>query len=265
MSSPVLTPDPQINVPSTRMAFTLLEPPAITGVDIRFDESLMQYAVREGPAACIWQAPQGLVVPRTYVASPTFEDVCQQFAMQGWPVSVRHSGGGVVPQGPGILNISLAYGVQGRPLDHSDAAYQLLCDVMSDAVADFGVFTQTQAVHGSFCDGRFNLAYGPGDNAQKIAGTAQLWRQQRHPDGHTMQVVLVHGLLLVATDIDLITQQANELEHALGHDRRYESERAVSLHELVPTPRAHATQFVQQVGAALRNTIQNAPGAARST
>src|SRR5690554_4897785 len=138
-NSRAFNPDsmPDTDTPTRR--FTLHEAPACGDLNSRFDEVLMQYAASHGPSACIWQAPQGLVVPRTYIRSATFDETCVQSAAQGWPVSVRHSGGGVVPQGPGILNISLAYGVEGRPLDHSDAAYQMLCNVISDAASHFGV------------------------------------------------------------------------------------------------------------------------------
>lgn len=212
--------------------FTLYDAPVTADADLRFDESLMQHAVINGPAACIWQAPQGLVVPRTYLKSAAFDEVSHEFRARGWPVSVRHSGGGVVPQGAGILNISLAYAIEGRPLDHSDTAYQLLCDLMSDAIRGFGILSHTQAVAGSFCDGRFNLAVGPEADARKIAGTAQLWRRIPHPEHGHLQTVLVHALLLVACDVRSVTAQANALEQALGNSRRYLPERAASLHEL---------------------------------
>lgn len=240
--------------------FALHEAPTCGDVGSRFDEVLMQYAVSHGPSACVWQAPQGLVVPRTYSQSATFADACIQSAAQGWPVSIRHSGGGVVPQGPGILNISLAYGAEGPPLDHSDTAYQMLCNVISNAASRFDVQAHAQAVEGSFCDGRFNLACGTGDQARKVAGTAQLWRRQRRPDGTMMQVVLVHALLLVATDIEIITQQANALEQGLGQSRRYLPDRAVSMHELVPSSRQSTAEFVADVRAALHAEILELQG-----
>src|SRR5690554_2905627 len=158
MISPVSSPDELAGASPPVTRFTFYEAPASDELNSRFDEALMQHAARGGPSACIWKAPQGLVVPRTYVRSAAFDETCVQFAAQGWPVSIRHSGGGVVPQGPGILNISLAYGIEGKPLDHSDTAYQLLCDVISNTAARFGIDTHAQAVEGSFCDGRFNLA-----------------------------------------------------------------------------------------------------------
>lgn len=235
--------------------FDLYDAPSIATQDTRFDESLMQHAAINGPVACIWQTAQGLVVPRTYLRAASFENTCTDFAAQGWPITVRHSGGGVVPQGPGILNVSMAYTVEGPPLDHSDAAYLRLCEIMQHAISEFGIDAHPRAVLGSFCDGRFNLASGEGHNRQKIAGTAQLWRRQPKPDGERVQVVLVHGLLLVATDIHAVTERANALENALGNSRRYLTERARSLHTLMDQSPADTVEFVHEVINALRGAI----------
>lgn len=239
------------------MGINIHEPPSPSGLSTRFDETLMQTVLHRGPTACVWQAPQGLVVPRSYLRSAHFDGVCQDFASRGWPVSVRHSGGGVVPQGPGVLNLSLAYAVDGRPLDHSDTAYARLCAIVTQAVGQFGVQAHTQAVEGSFCDGRFNLAVGHGDRARKIAGTAQLWRRHMRPSGSGYaQIVLVHALILVATDVQVVTEQANALEEALGNDRRYLPERAVSLHTLCPEPVEDATAFVKAMSHELHEALR---------
>src|SRR5690606_11267187 len=150
-----------------------------------------------GASASVWEAEQGLVVPRTYRRYAGFEQACQQTEQAGWPVTVRQSGGGIVPQGPGIINLSLAYPVHGKPLDHSDVAYQLICGLISRSLQNLGIEAHPQAVEGSFCDGRYNLAVGHGAQARKIAGTAQMWR--RHPAAETgseQQIVLVHALIL---------------------------------------------------------------------
>ncbi len=208
--------------------------PATEGArDARHDESLIGLAAAHGPHACIWESDQGLVVPRTYQPFPRFAPACADFAAQGWPVALRQSGGGIVPQGPGIVNLSLAYAVEGKPLDHSDQAYLLICRVIGLALQEHGVTAQPQAVQGSFCDGRYNLAVGAGGQARKIAGTAQLWRRHRlDPLREYRQIVLVHALILASVDIDMVTLRANDFEQAVGNDRRYASTSAVSLSEL---------------------------------
>ena len=219
-----------LSAPESPLAFTLLaEPEGAT--DPRFDEALLGMAAAQGPVACIWQTAQGLVVPRTYRRFNTFEATCERFAAQGWPVTVRQTGGGIVPQGPGIVNLSLAYVVQGPPLRHSEPGYRLICRVLAEALSSLGVASFPAAVEGSFCDGRYNLAVSCGGEAVKIAGTAQMWR--RLPDRPEHHAGLVHALVLVDVDGDAMTRLANEFEAALGSTRRYRSDRVVSVARLL--------------------------------
>lgn len=213
------------------MPFTLLDAPCTAVPDPRFDEFLIPLAARR-PVACLWEADQCLVVPRTYQRHAGFERACQAFAKDGWPVHIRQSGGGIVPQGPGIVNLSLAYSLEGRPLDHSDDAYRRVCAVMQAALSQLGVDAHPASVEGSFCDGRYNLAVGTGSALRKVAGTAQVWR--RTGDGTTRQTVLVHALLLAEVDGVRLTERANAFEVAIDNDRRYLPERIASLHELSP-------------------------------
>lgn len=238
------------------MPFELLPFHADPEHDARFDESLIELAAQSGPSACVWESGQGLVVPRTYRRFEAFPAACERFALQGWPVTVRQSGGGIVPQGPGILNLSLAYAVQGKPLDHSDEAYMLICRVISQALTEYGIASHPQAVEGSFCDGRFNLAVGSGDAARKVAGTAQLWRSHASADTrNTLQIVLVHALILAAVDVVAVTGQANAFEQALGSGRRYASDRIASLHELSTTPMPSKEMFTLGLKAALERQL----------
>jgi hypothetical protein len=215
------------------------------------DEILLDHAAA-GPAGCLWQSSRGLVVPRTYAARPGFEAACAASAARGWPVHVRQSGGGVVPQGPGILNLSLAQALQGRPLDHSEALYQRLCGLIAGALLFSGIEARAQAVEGSFCDGRFNLAVG--SPARKVAGTAQWWRRMPAGPGAASDpagmaagsgagradpkaehhVGLAHALILAACDTREATAQANALEAALGNSRRYDPDKVASLDRLAP-------------------------------
>src|SRR5690606_17506901 len=214
------------------MSFTLLPFARNEPQHVRFDETLITLAAQQGSVACVWEAEQGLVVPRTYRRFPDFDNACVRFNEAGWPVTVRQSGGGIVPQGPGIINLSLAYAVHGKPLDHSDAAYLLICRIISQALQEYGVSSHHQSVEGSFCDGRYNLAVGQGDHTKKIAGTAQLWR--RHPMASSVdqQIVLVHALILAYVDVVALSELANRFEQALGNDKRYTHDRLASVHTL---------------------------------
>ncbi|RTZ47511.1 lipoate--protein ligase family protein [Candidimonas sp. SYP-B2681] len=227
--------------PPADMGFRLLPVPGGLPQTAKFDEALIGLAALQGPTAAVWQATQGLVVPRTYQRFEAFPHACEVFARDGWPVTVRQSGGGIVPQGDGIINLSLAYVVEGKPLDHSDAAYLLICRIIAQALHRFGIDSHPQAVEGSFCDGRYNLAVGSGDFARKIAGTAQLWRRQSIGGGRdTAQVVLVHALILAAIDAPGVTARANRFEAMLGSTRHYAGHRIASLHDISAATRAYA-------------------------
>lgn len=195
-----------------------------------FDESMLALAARNGPVAGIWQSSQGLVVTRNYRRYERFNAACEIFLKQSWPISVRLSGGGIVPQGPGIINLSLAYAVAGSPLEHSDSVYQRICRVITQALADYNICTFHRAVTGSFCDGRYNLAVIHGAMVKKVAGTAQVWRTVGHGPKKT-QVVLVHAAIMAATDVAAITQQVNLFEDELHSGRRYDCECIASLHQ----------------------------------
>ena len=201
--------------------------------DASFDESLIEKAALHGPIACVWEAKQGLVVPRSYQRHDGFTQACDRYHDLGWPVTVRQSGGGIVPQGPGILNLSLAYSVKGKPLDHSDDAYKLICRLISQALDTFNIVSHPQAVEGSFCDGRYNLAVADGTTAKKIAGTAQLWRRCKLSASDSFQqIVLVHALILACVDVESVTDIANQFECAVGSSKRYFSQRIASLYHL---------------------------------
>ncbi len=61
------------------------------------------------------------------------------FCARGWPVWLRRSGGGLVPQGPGIINLSLAWPVQQPLGEAAEPIYHSLCAVLQRTLARFGV------------------------------------------------------------------------------------------------------------------------------
>ena len=201
------------------------------------------------PRAVLWHGPQGLVVPLSYRRHAKLDAACADFAARGWPVRLRRSGGGVVPQGPGVLNVSLAYAVEGPPGTLAERVYADLCSAIARALATFGIDAQTRAVEGSFCDGRFNLAVGP----RKIAGTAQYWRR-----AGGRQAVLAHALLLVDADAAQLSAQASAFEATIGSERRYDPGVLTTVaiewkaaHDGATPPPDLASQLQHQLAAAL--------------
>lgn len=232
------------------------------GSDPLQDElALLDHAAQGRQVAQLWEAPLSLVVPRTYLRHAALEAARADFAQQGCPVFLRMSGGGLVPQGPGILNLSLAYAVAQPPGALSDAVYLHLCQVIGEALQTLGVDTHWQAVAGSFCDGRYNLAWGPPEAARKIAGTAQYWRRapaaMQSADGQR-HLVLAHAVLLVSADPVQINARANAFEAAIDSERRYDAGKVVSIREALQA-RGRAVDddaaLMTQVSDALRRSV----------
>ncbi|MBS0325586.1 MAG: lipoate--protein ligase family protein [Proteobacteria bacterium] len=188
----------------------LIDAPVAEGaVELQWLDAALETGRRR---TVLWQGVQGLVAPMSYRRYARLDSVREAFAADGWPVHLRRSGGGVVPQGPGILNLTRVQAVDGAPGDLASRLYELLCGVLVRALRDLGIEAAPRAVEGSFCDGRFNLAVG----GRKIAGIAQYWRR-----GGGKQAVLAHALLLVDADCVELTARANAFEAALGSERRY--------------------------------------------
>ena len=178
----------------------------------------MASAARTGRAAAhLWRSEPGLVVPRSCTTLPGWPA-----AAQAHRVLVRASGGGVVPQGPGLLNLSLVWcadAAAGAP-SGTEVIYRALCDAIASALARLGIAAAPQAVRGSFCDGRFNLAVA----GRKLVGTAQSWRRVAGEP-----VVLAHAVIVVDADPQALTEAANAFERDLGTGRRYHAEALTSV------------------------------------
>lgn len=192
--------------------------------DLALEAELLQAADQQGLAlARMWTARPALVVPRSYAAAEGFERACLVASQAGRAVWVRGSGGGLVPQGRGILNLSLAWRTLVAPGEVMESVYHLMADRLALALATLGVHATPAAVDGSFCDGRFNLAVG----ARKLVGTAQQWRRSER-GGH---LVLAHAVILVDSDLAAELAVANAFEAALGQGRAYRIEALTTVRE----------------------------------
>ena len=210
--------------------FTLHDAPLLHGV--ASEAQWMADAAATGHAhAHLWSAPASLVVPRSYERLARWAEACTASAAAGWPVQVRSSGGGVVPQGPGVLNLSIIWSSASATPQDTDAIYRALCDRLAAAFAHCGVHVVPQGVEGSFCDGRFNLAF----EGRKLVGTAQSWRRVAHTP-----VVLAHAVVLIDCDTQALTARANAFEAAAGSNRRYRADAVTSLTKAWGTAHAGA-------------------------
>jgi lipoate-protein ligase A len=180
------------------------------------EHAWVQRCAESGRAiAKLWTSRPLLVVPRSYERSANFEAACDASAAQGWPVRVRTSGGGVVPQGPGVWNLSLLWHAASAAPAEPDSVYRWLCAELAGAFAAMAIDLAPQPVAGSFCDGRFNLAH----RGAKLIGTAQSWRRVGRA-----HVVLAHAVMLIDADTTVLTERCNTFESALGRPQRYRAD-----------------------------------------
>lgn len=194
----------------------LIRPEPITDpqASIRFDEGLLHKVGRSeiAPCICIKSAPRCLVVTRREARMANFTAASAVLAAEGWPVVVRSSGGACVPQGPGMINLSLIHPrIKGWTLEHG---YLLLCDLLNRLLRSYGIEAETGEVPGSFCDGRYNLQSG----GKKLVGTAQRWAG----GNRTQAAVLAHACLLVDLDLVEVTDRINQLYRLCNHPQRFE-------------------------------------------
>jgi lipoate-protein ligase A len=175
--------------------------------------------------AHLWSAPTGLVAPRRCGALPGWAAAAADPAHG--EVQVRASGGGLVPQGPGVWNLSLIWPAPSAAPSGTDAIYRALCDALTGAFARLGIEASAQAVEGSFCDGRYNLAVG----GRKLVGTAQAWRRVQG-----VPLVLAHAVIVVDADPAALTARANAFEAALGSATRYRADALTSVARAAGSP-----------------------------
>jgi lipoate-protein ligase A len=159
----------------------------------------------------IWQAPQSLVAPRKLSTLPMYTDAARELSADGWPVSLRSTGGDVTPQGPGIVNVTHVY--SGRPATSFDLAenYGLLCLPIEQALGQ-GASRGWQP--GAFCDGAYNVQW----NGLKFAGTAMRFRQCRADKSR--YAVLAHALMLFEPPSTAAITAINRFLGRLGEARQ---------------------------------------------
>lgn len=157
-----------------------------------------------GAAFCLWTARRrALVCPQGLRRAPGFEAARRNAAERGWPVHLRPTGGGAVPQGPGALNLALAFTAEA---DFAiEDGYRLIVGLIRAAVP---AELSAGATPNSFCDGAWNLALA----GRKVAGAAQRLR----PAGGGRRRVLAHALILLDGDVGAGARAVAALHADLG-------------------------------------------------
>lgn len=139
------------------------------------------------PVAALWQSAEpALVCPKAYRKRDGFAEAVERSAARGWPVALRPTGGGTVPQTPGGLNLVMALTIP--QIFGIAEGYRLLCEPIIALGRDLGLHLRPGATPDSFCDGDWNLS----SRGRKMVGTAQRLRPLRQ--GRVR--MLAHALIL---------------------------------------------------------------------
>ena len=143
----------------------------------------------QGAVTCLWSPRRrALVCPASLRLKPGFDTAKRNSATRGWPLHLRPTGGGAVPQGPGVVNLALAF-TADRTFTIEDG-YRLITRIIQNAIP---AGWTTGATPNSFCDGAWNLSL----KGRKVVGTAQRIR----PVGNRQRRILAHALILVEGDL----------------------------------------------------------------
>ncbi len=197
-----------------------------------------------------WTTDQCLVVPGSYLKKPFFHSAAARSSAEGWPVFARETGGDVVPQGSGILNISFAL----RSPETVETVYRMLCDPIGSLIPRGIADTRCATVPGSFCDGRFNVAAG----GRKLAGTAQRWKSITSPSG--VRAVFAHALLLVDADIQSGIDAINRFYQYCGLEQRITADAHINLSELIDIASGDSglARLVRELEPKYKTTLEHA-------
>ncbi|MGF1863978.1 hypothetical protein L4D15_01710 [Enterovibrio norvegicus] len=175
----------------------------------------------------IWRCHSSIVVPRSLSQKEGFDHAADALSRLGWPVVVRQTGGDLVPQSPGSLNVTLVFKRQKDKGSIADT-YLALCLPIINALAQMGINARCEAIPGSFCDGDYNLVVG----GKKLAGTAQRWRRVKSTDNKNEFAVLVHAVILCSGDLQERWRVTNAFYTHCGIDKRIEFSKHTSVSQL---------------------------------
>ncbi len=174
----------------------------------------------------VWETDQCLVPPAAMRNRIENAGAGLKSAQAGWPVHYRRTGGGVTPQGPGIINLSMAYALPRHESPSIKRSYHDLCAPIVDTLGELGFAASIGPVAGSFCDGAYNVVV----DGRKFAGTAQRWTRSGRGDGR--MAVLAHALMLIEPPSEQTMGAIDALHGNSGIVRKLRRDAHVSVTEL---------------------------------
>ncbi|WJS05682.1 lipoyl protein ligase domain-containing protein [Roseibium aggregatum] len=159
------------------------------------------------PGVLLWTSTSTTIVcPEAYRRRRGFEAAAARSSARGWPVVLRRTGGGAVPQYRGCVNLAMSFTIAA---DFTiEQGYRFLTQAIRDCVNHENLSLETGATSGSFCDGTWNLSV----SGRKIVGTAQRWRSLG--DGKVR--ILAHALILAQGRVEPGADAVAAFHHDLG-------------------------------------------------
>lgn len=215
------------------------EPIAFT--DALERERALLESVKDAPAGTcaglVWRTPKAIIVPRGLPSREYYARAAGAARSKGFALHERDTGGDLTPQSEGVVNLSLAYRLDGKEASISEAYVRLTAPVLTFLKSTYGITARTASITGAFCDGAFNVAIGD----KKLAGTAQKWKLLGG-EGDTRRVsVLGHIAIMASNDLAPALEALNAFYAASGSERRVIPERHVTLTDVLGPTRANST------------------------
>lgn len=202
--------------------------------NINLDAALGQEvaAGKRLPLVRVWRSARvfGIGVSRKDVASEAGASARQTLMDQGCSVIVRQTGGTAVPQGDGVVHLSLLFPRLAERTT-TDDYYRLLCDPLLEWLHSYGLQAYTGALPGSYCDGSYNVLV----DGKKLIGTAQAWRgglagvSSSHPG-----YILAHACITLDVDWPEAGFWMNRFYELSQDSYRVDETTSVSLSTLTP-------------------------------
>lgn len=222
------------------MARCTLMPDTICFADAIGLERRLLDSVKEAPAGTcaglVWRTPKAIIVPRGLPSRDYYAKASAAAEAHGFTLHERDTGGDLTPQSEGVVNLSLAYRLDGKQASIAEAYVALTDPVLAFLKTTYGISARTASIPGAFCDGAYNVAIGD----RKLAGTAQKWKLLGG-EGDTRRVsVLGHIALMATNDLAPALDALNAFYEASGSERRVIHERHVTLADVLGPARADA-------------------------
>jgi len=170
--------------------------------DIAAEMALLEEVLRvpQRPILRLWRVQPCLVVTPLLAHRADFTAAAETSRARGWPVVVRRTGGGPVPQIAGTLNVSLALATPRGEAPGIDPAFRGFADWLCAALRGCGLAPETGEIAGSCCPGRYDISIPAEHGPRKIIGIAQR-RRQGSKDGALLAAILVHAMVWLDGDL----------------------------------------------------------------